>query len=81
MRLHGANDTRTIVERCETGIVEIGGDDHAVLAPRDLEQLAITRASEPEIDGVDRIVTAALKCRPASGVTGMSIKNFDRAAR
>jgi hypothetical protein len=69
------NDTRTIglVERHETWIVEIGGDDHAVLAPRDLEQLAITRASEPEIDGVDRLVTGSPQVPPSVGVTGINV--------
>lgn len=63
------DDTGTIglVECNEARIVEIRSDDDSLLAPRHVEHLAVSRSSESEIDGVDRIMTGSSQVWPSVG--------------
>ena len=63
------DDTGTIglVECNEVRVVEIRSDDDPLLAPRHVEHLAVSRSTESEIDGVDRIMTGSSQVWPSVG--------------
>ena len=66
------------MQRQKPRVVEIGGDDDARLAPRCVEQLAVRGSGQSDLMGVDGVMTDGPEMVTASGVTGMSTRNFNR---
>lgn len=56
-----------LLERKKAWLVEVGGNDDPLLAPRHPEQFVVRRPRQAEIDGVDRIMTGSPKMRPSVG--------------
>src|SRR2546426_5318040 len=56
-----------VLKRDEAWVVEVGGNDEPLLTPCHGQQFVVRRPSEPEIGGVDRIMTGGPKMRRSVG--------------